>query len=71
VVLDVGMNHRDDGSLCGDVLFAEVSSVAAKITPVPKGVGPMTIAMLLHNTAKAAALSAGLRWNGLSQSIER
>ena len=70
VVLDVGMNRRDDGSLCGDVLFSEVSQVASKITPVPKGVGPMTIAMLLHNTVKAASLGAGLRWRGLSQSIE-
>jgi len=68
-VLDVGMNQREDGSLCGDVFFPEVSGVAAKITPVPRGVGPMTIAMLLHNTAKAACEAAGLGWHGLDQSI--
>jgi methylenetetrahydrofolate dehydrogenase (NADP+)/methenyltetrahydrofolate cyclohydrolase len=53
VVVDVGMN-RVDGRLCGDVDFAGVSQVAGAITPVPGGVGPMTIAMLLHNTLKAA-----------------
>lgn len=71
VVLDVGMNQRDDGSLCGDVFFEEVSRVASKITPVPKGVGPMTIAMLLSNTAKAATQIAGLQWRGLGAAIER
>ena len=71
VVLDVGMNQRDDGSLCGDVLFEEVSRVASKISPVPKGVGPMTIAMLLSNTAKAATQIAGLQWKGMSATIER
>ena len=71
VVLDVGMNQRADGSLCGDVHFGEVSGVAAKISPVPRGVGPMTIAMLLHNTAKAASQIAGLQWKGLTTSIER
>ena len=54
-VIDVGMNRRDDG-LFGDVAFGEVSEVAGAITPVPGGVGPMTIAMLLGNTLKAARL---------------
>ncbi len=53
VVIDVGMN-RVDGKLCGDVAFAEVSEKAAAITPVPGGVGPMTIAMLMRNTVKSA-----------------
>ena len=52
-VIDVGMNRNDDGKLVGDVDFAEVAKVAGSITPVPGGVGPMTIAMLLHNTLKA------------------
>lgn len=55
VVIDVGMN-RVDGKLCGDVKFDEVSEVASAITPVPGGVGPMTIAMLMKNTVKAASL---------------
>jgi methylenetetrahydrofolate dehydrogenase (NADP+) / methenyltetrahydrofolate cyclohydrolase len=54
VVIDVGINRGADGKLCGDVDFAEVSAVASAITPVPGGVGPMTIAMLLANTLKAA-----------------
>ncbi|HWP32543.1 MAG TPA: bifunctional 5,10-methylene-tetrahydrofolate dehydrogenase/5,10-methylene-tetrahydrofolate cyclohydrolase, partial [Solirubrobacterales bacterium] len=53
VVIDVGMNRREDG-LCGDVDFDRVVEVAAAITPVPGGVGPMTIAMLLVNTLAAA-----------------
>jgi methylenetetrahydrofolate dehydrogenase (NADP+)/methenyltetrahydrofolate cyclohydrolase len=53
VVVDVGMN-RVDGKLCGDVDFEPVSQVAGAITPVPGGVGPMTITMLLHNTLTAA-----------------
>ncbi|HEX4588976.1 MAG TPA: bifunctional methylenetetrahydrofolate dehydrogenase/methenyltetrahydrofolate cyclohydrolase FolD [Gemmataceae bacterium] len=53
VVVDVGMNKLD-GKLCGDVDFEPVSQVASAITPVPGGVGPMTITMLLHNTLKAA-----------------
>jgi methylenetetrahydrofolate dehydrogenase (NADP+)/methenyltetrahydrofolate cyclohydrolase len=53
VVVDVGMN-RVDGKLCGDVDYAAVARVAGAITPVPGGVGPMTITMLLHNTLKAA-----------------
>ena len=54
VVLDVGMNRDEDGKLCGDVDFDGVRQVAAFITPVPGGVGPMTITMLLHNTVWAA-----------------
>lgn len=54
VVIDVGMNRNEDGKLCGDVDFAGVSQVASAITPVPGGVGPMTIAMLLVNTVEAA-----------------
>jgi methylenetetrahydrofolate dehydrogenase (NADP+)/methenyltetrahydrofolate cyclohydrolase len=59
VVLDVGMNRNDEGKLCGDVDFAGVSRVAGAITPVPGGVGPMTIACLLANTLKAARARAG------------
>ena len=54
VVIDVGMNRGPDGKLCGDVDFQGVSEVAAYITPVPGGVGPMTRAMLLMNTIEAA-----------------
>ena len=53
VVIDVGINRRDDGSLCGDVHFRSASKVAGAITPVPGGVGPMTVAMLLRNTLDA------------------
>ncbi len=53
-VIDVGINRLDDGTLCGDVDFAEAEQVAGWITPVPGGVGPMTIAMLMENTVKAA-----------------
>jgi methylenetetrahydrofolate dehydrogenase (NADP+)/methenyltetrahydrofolate cyclohydrolase len=53
-VIDVGMNKKADGKLCGDVAFAEAVEKARAITPVPGGVGPMTIAMLLANTVKAA-----------------
>lgn len=52
VVIDVGMN-RDNGQLCGDVDFDNVENIASYITPVPRGVGPMTITMLLYNTIKA------------------
>ncbi len=58
-VIDVGMNRRDDGSLCGDVAFAEAAEVAGAITPVPGGVGPMTIAYLLHNVCVAAERTLG------------
>jgi methylenetetrahydrofolate dehydrogenase (NADP+)/methenyltetrahydrofolate cyclohydrolase len=54
VVIDVGVNRLENGKLCGDVNFDEVKEVASYITPVPKGVGPMTITMLLHNTIEAA-----------------
>ena len=54
VVIDVGINRLSNGKLAGDVDFAEVSGVASYITPVPGGVGPMTITMLLKNTVKAA-----------------
>jgi len=54
VVIDVGMNRDDAGKLCGDVDFAGVKEVAGYITPVPGGVGPMTITMLLINTLEAA-----------------
>ncbi len=61
VVIDVGMNRDDAGKLCGDVDFAGVSEVAGYITPVPGGVGPMTITMLLVNTLEAAERDAALR----------
>lgn len=54
VVIDVGMNRDEQGKLIGDVKFDEVSEVASYITPVPKGVGPMTITMLLDQTVEAA-----------------
>jgi methylenetetrahydrofolate dehydrogenase (NADP+)/methenyltetrahydrofolate cyclohydrolase len=54
VVLDVGMNRNDQGKLCGDVDFEGVKQVAGYITPVPGGVGPMTITMLLVNTLESA-----------------
>ena len=58
VVLDVGMNRNPEGKLCGDVDFAGVKEVAGYITPVPGGVGPMTITMLLVNTLEAAERSS-------------
>ena len=54
VVIDVGMNRKADGKLTGDVNFAEVEPIASAITPVPGGVGPMTITMLMQNTLTAA-----------------
>lgn len=56
VVIDVGMNRLEDGRLVGDVSFAQAAEKASAITPVPGGVGPMTIAMLMKNTVKAALL---------------
>lgn len=56
IVIDVGMNRDENGKLCGDVDYEGVSSVASAITPVPGGVGPMTIAMLMKNTVKAAQI---------------
>ncbi|WP_210546163.1 bifunctional methylenetetrahydrofolate dehydrogenase/methenyltetrahydrofolate cyclohydrolase FolD [Rhodoferax sp. PAMC 29310] len=58
IVIDVGMNRNDDGKLCGDVDFAGVKEVASFITPVPGGVGPMTITMLLVNTLESAERTA-------------
>lgn len=61
VVIDVGMNRRADGKLTGDVDFASVEPLAFAITPVPGGVGPMTITMLLQNTLRAAEACADRR----------
>ncbi len=58
-VIDVGINRGDDGKLVGDVHFDEVSQVAGHLSPVPGGVGPMTIAYLLHNVSLAAARRLG------------
>ena len=58
VVIDVGMNRGENGKLCGDVDFDAVSKKASYITPVPGGVGPMTITTLLYNTYKAAVISS-------------
>lgn len=60
VVIDVGMNRLENGKLCGDVNFEGVSKVAGWITPVPGGVGPMTIATLMRNTLTAAKLQNGM-----------
>ena len=53
VIIDVGINRNEDGKICGDVDYKEVLPKVSKITPVPGGVGPMTIAMLLYNLVKA------------------
>ncbi len=60
IVIDVGMNRLENGKLCGDVAFEEVSAKASWITPVPGGVGPMTIAMLMRNTLTAAMTQNGV-----------
>ncbi len=60
VVVDVGINRLDDGSLCGDVDFETASAKASWITPVPGGVGPMTVATLLENTLQAAELHSNV-----------
>ncbi len=60
VVIDVGMNRDENGKLCGDVDYANVEPIAGAITPVPGGVGPMTIAMLLKNTITAAKMQNGI-----------
>lgn len=60
VVIDVGMNRLENGKLCGDVDFESAEKVAGYITPVPGGVGPMTIAMLMKNTLTAAKQQAGI-----------
>jgi methylenetetrahydrofolate dehydrogenase (NADP+) / methenyltetrahydrofolate cyclohydrolase len=59
VVLDVGMNRNDEGKLCGDVDFEGVKEVASYLTPVPGGVGPMTITMLMVNTLESAERQLG------------
>jgi methylenetetrahydrofolate dehydrogenase (NADP+)/methenyltetrahydrofolate cyclohydrolase len=59
VVIDVGINRLDTGKLVGDVSFADACERASYITPVPGGVGPMTIAMLLRNTLDAASIQNG------------
>ena len=59
IVIDVGINRNDEGKLCGDVDFASVAPMASFITPVPGGVGPMTITMLLMNTIESAERVAG------------
>ncbi|MBQ3022585.1 MAG: bifunctional methylenetetrahydrofolate dehydrogenase/methenyltetrahydrofolate cyclohydrolase FolD [Clostridia bacterium] len=56
IVIDVGMNRDENGKLCGDVDYDSVCEIASAITPVPGGVGPMTIAMLMKNTLKAAEI---------------
>jgi methylenetetrahydrofolate dehydrogenase (NADP+)/methenyltetrahydrofolate cyclohydrolase len=66
LVIDVGIHKKEDGKLCGDADFASVAEVAGWITPVPGGVGPMTITMLMANTVQAAEAAAGL--NGESRS---
>ncbi|MDX8046029.1 bifunctional methylenetetrahydrofolate dehydrogenase/methenyltetrahydrofolate cyclohydrolase FolD [Gracilibacillus sp. S3-1-1] len=60
IVIDVGVNRIEDGSLTGDVEFDSAKEKASYITPVPKGVGPMTITMLMHNTIKSAKKANGL-----------
>jgi methylenetetrahydrofolate dehydrogenase (NADP+) / methenyltetrahydrofolate cyclohydrolase len=65
VVIDVGMNRNDEGKLCGDVDFEGVKAVAGAITPVPGGVGPMTITMLLVNTIEAAERELALKTAGV------
>jgi methylenetetrahydrofolate dehydrogenase (NADP+)/methenyltetrahydrofolate cyclohydrolase len=59
IVIDVGINRLADGKLVGDVDFDRVKERAGWITPVPGGVGPMTIAMLLQNTVESAKRTAG------------
>lgn len=61
IIIDVGMNRNAEGKLCGDVDFENVKEVAGAITPVPGGVGPMTIAMLMKNCNTAAKMQNGLR----------
>lgn len=61
VVIDVGMNRDENGKLCGDVDFEDVKDKCSYITPVPGGVGPMTIAMLMKNTLTAAKIQNGVK----------
>ncbi|MCG7345169.1 bifunctional methylenetetrahydrofolate dehydrogenase/methenyltetrahydrofolate cyclohydrolase FolD [Sporosarcina sp. ACRSL] len=65
VVIDVGMNRDENGKLCGDVDFEKAEKVASAITPVPGGVGPMTITMLLKNTLQSAESACGKAKNNL------
>jgi len=58
VVIDVGINRTESGALVGDVHYESVSQVAEAITPVPGGVGPMTVAMLMSNTARASEIAS-------------
>ena len=58
IIIDIGINRADDGRLVGDVDYENVAQKCSYITPVPGGVGPMTISMLLSNTLKAAQLHA-------------
>ena len=60
ILIDVGMNRNEAGKLCGDVDFENVKEIAGAITPVPGGVGPMTIAMLMKNCNIAAKIQNGL-----------
>jgi len=64
IVIDVGINRLPNGKLAGDVDYDAVAPIAAKITPVPGGVGPMTIAMLLANAVKSAERVAGMAARG-------
>ena len=61
IIIDVGMNRNDEGKLVGDVDFEKVKEKASYITPVPGGVGPMTIAMLMNNVIKATKLQNGIK----------
>ena len=60
VIIDVGMNRNDEGKLCGDVDYEGVLKKASYVTPVPGGVGPMTITMLMKNTVQSAQKAYGL-----------
>lgn len=62
VLIDVGMNRLEDGTLCGDLDYVSCVAVASLCTPVPGGVGPMTIAMLMQNTAQAWSVQTGRPW---------
>lgn len=60
VVIDVGINRNEEGKLIGDVDFENIEKKASYITPVPGGVGPMTIAMLMNNVVEAAKMQNGI-----------
>ncbi|AWD32403.1 Bifunctional protein FolD protein [Candidatus Kinetoplastibacterium sorsogonicusi] len=60
IVVDVGINRNKEGKICGDVEFTSASQIASAITPVPGGVGPMTIAMLIYNTVRSAEIQQNL-----------